>query len=156
MTDWANATEDDLLALVTSGEVESHYLDFKQKDALVARTDADKKRRCEELAKDVSAFAHADGGTLIYGVVEAGNPVCAQALKGFKGNAMTKETVAQLVQASPEPGVTGVKIREVQLKSQNPASDPGSTVFVVCVPQADTVHQETNCLMFSIVPEGPN
>jgi len=58
--------EEDIQNLITSGARESQILEFKACDALEKK---DSKRR--ELAKDVSAFANATGGTIVYGLIES-------------------------------------------------------------------------------------
>jgi len=91
--DWHNATEQNLLALVHNGDSESHYLDFKQRDALLANADGEKKRRLAEVSKDISSFAHADGGTIIYGMEEAGDPAVATRLRGFRSARLPSPTL---------------------------------------------------------------
>ena len=57
-------TPSDLAYLAQAGVSESHYLDFKA--AAVGGADDDRR----EFLADVSAFANAAGGDIIYGVVE--------------------------------------------------------------------------------------
>ncbi|MDD5039496.1 MAG: ATP-binding protein [Dehalococcoidales bacterium] len=57
-------TEEDLQALIDNPVVEHKTLEYKQ--ALPSDSDADKK----EFLADVSSFANASGGDLIYGIIE--------------------------------------------------------------------------------------
>jgi hypothetical protein len=63
-------TLNEIQALITSGENESKYLEFKESRALPEKTT---NRFREELSKDVSSFANSAGGKIIYGVAE--NPL---------------------------------------------------------------------------------
>ena len=56
--------EDDLLALISAGESEGKYIDFKQN--LILNSDSAKK----EFLADISSFANAVGGHLIFGMSE--------------------------------------------------------------------------------------
>lgn len=134
MTDWRRAREQDLRDLITDKEQESHYLDFKRRESLLT---VDKQKRRVDLGKDVSSFAHADGGTIIYGMIEEGAPGVADGLAGFSAVEMSKERLTQLIQTSTSPPVSGVFVRPVELTQ----SDPGKWAYVVSVPQAETVHQ---------------
>jgi hypothetical protein len=133
--DWTTATERHLLNLIRNGDTETHYLDFKRPDTLIAQTAGEKKKRLEDVSVQVSSFAHADGGAIIYGMEESGNPPVATRLRGFRANEM------QLIQTVPQPGVSGVYVNSVRLRSQNAASDPGTSAFVVVVPQSNTIHE---------------
>lgn len=134
MTDWTHPTEADLRALIANHEQESHYLDFKDCRSL---STADKNKRRQELGKDVSSFAHAEGGTIIYGMEEVGKPGIATHLQGLSPEEMTKETLTQLIQASTSPPIAGVRIHPVALTQ----SDPGTWAFVVTIAQATTPYQ---------------
>lgn len=134
MTDWSHPTEADLQALIANHEQESHYLDFKDCRKLLTQ---DKDKRRQELGKDVSSFAHADGGTIIYGIEEVGKPGIATKLQGFSPDEMTKETLTQRIQVSTYPSIAGVRIHPVALTQ----SDPGTWAFVVTIAQATTPYQ---------------
>ncbi|MGY2915787.1 AlbA family DNA-binding domain-containing protein [Bradyrhizobium sp. USDA 3262] len=58
--------EAELIALHTGGVKESLHLEYKASDA-VNKRDSQKKL---EMARDVSAFANADGGQIVYGMTE--------------------------------------------------------------------------------------
>jgi len=67
----------DIQSLVTNGDEERRTLDFKRD--LPGNTDKDKN----ELRADVTSFANAGGGDLIFGVDEAGG--VATAVPGLPG-----------------------------------------------------------------------
>ncbi|WFU77402.1 ATP-binding protein [Bradyrhizobium sp. CIAT3101] len=60
------STEEQLKALVDDVVKESLHIEYKASDAVDKRDDRKKK----EIARDVSAFANADGGQIIYGMKE--------------------------------------------------------------------------------------
>ncbi len=70
-------TEEDLQALVSNSVVERKTLEYKQ--ALPGNSDRDKK----EFLADVSSFANASGGDLIYGIIEDKKTGTPKALEGL-------------------------------------------------------------------------
>ena len=58
--------DDDLQLIIESETQESLHLDFKNSAALT-RTDRSKT----DISKDISSFANSDGGTIVYGLIEA-------------------------------------------------------------------------------------
>src|ERR1700730_9434315 len=60
----AEATKEDVLALLSNEVTEDRSLDYKQ--ALPGNADAERK----EFLADVSSFANAAGGDIVFGVVE--------------------------------------------------------------------------------------
>ena len=83
--------EADLLALIRDQVQESLTLDYKASPAL-DRTDQKKN----EVARDVSAFANSAGGTLVYGMVEAGH-LPAHLDAGFAPQDITREWLEQVI-----------------------------------------------------------
>lgn len=79
-----NFTQADLQKLIDNQVEESTYLDFKSAPSLEK---SDKKRG--EIGKDVSAFANADGGIIIYGMKEQDH--VADSFSFIDGNVFTKE-----------------------------------------------------------------
>lgn len=132
--DWKQATEQDLIDLIDNKQQENHYLDFKRRESL---TETGRDERRKELGKDISAFAHADGGTIIFGMEEEGKLGEAARLAGFTQSELTKERLTQLIQTSTEPPVIGVFVHPIELQDR----DKGKWAFVVTIPQATTCHQ---------------
>lgn len=126
-------TKERLLALIANKVEEHTGLDYKAAEALDG-TD----RRKIEITKDVSAFANAAGGTIIYGIKEHDDPALAhlpKSLDPVKAAAFSRERLDQIV-GSVRPKIDGVKISSV------PVDAAGSEVcYVVEIPQGATAHQ---------------
>lgn len=121
--DW---TEQDLLQLIKDQVGESLTLDYKESGAL-QRTDGKKN----ELSKDVSAFANAAGGVLVYGMREDGHvPIGLD--DGLDPNEVSKEWVEQVVNSRIARRIAGVRVRQVPLSG--PQS--GRVAYVVYVPSS--------------------
>ncbi|MCU1500472.1 MAG: hypothetical protein JWM47_4425 [Acidimicrobiales bacterium] len=114
-------TEEALQNICTEQWSETQTLDFK---AIPPKNDADGKR---EFCKDISAFANADGGDIIYGISDkAGN---ANALKGITdctGDGL-KRRLLQTLEAGVEPRVQGIQMESFPLTA-------GGFVFIVRIP----------------------
>jgi predicted HTH transcriptional regulator len=115
-----------LQELCDRSEEESQTLDFKQ--TLPGKEDKDKT----EFAKDVCAFANADGGTLIYGIAEAdGKASKVLAIQGIKSSDIEQRRLRSIVASRIEPPVTGISMRIVEMQNglalllQVPASFDG-------------------------------
>lgn len=121
--DW---TEQDLLQLIVDQVGESLTLDYKESGAL-QRTDGKKN----ELSKDVSAFANAAGGVLVYGMREDGH-VPIELDGGLDPNEISKEWVEQVVNSRIARRIAGVRVRQVPLSG--PRS--GRVAYVVYVPSS--------------------
>src|SRR6218665_2307135 len=119
--DWS---EQDLLELIKLGVPEGLELDYKQSDAL-QRSDAKKN----ELSKDVSAFANAAGGVLVYGMREDGHiPISLDA--GLDPNEISKEWLEQIINSKIQRRIDGVRVNQVVLSE----TSPGNVAYVVCIP----------------------
>ncbi len=116
-----NIREADLLRLVTDSVRESGTLEYKQ--AWMAGSSDGEKR---EFLADVSAFANAEGGDIVYGI-EARDGV-AQTVSGLEGFSPDKEQLRaeQLLAAGLDPRLSAVAFRALPLAS-------GRTVFIVRV-----------------------
>lgn len=121
--DW---TEQDLLQLIVDQVGESLTLDYKESGAL-QRTDGKKN----ELSKDVSAFANAAGGVLVYGMREDGH-VPIELDGGLDPNEISKEWVEQVINSRIARRITGLRVRQVPLSG--PRS--GRVAYVIHVPSS--------------------
>ena len=113
---------------------ESLTLDYKSGEALHKENG-----RNSEIAKDVSAMANAAGGIIIYGISEHTRPELQHRPAGFAPvdrRVCSKETLEQVISSNIQPRISGIKIFPVTL----PGS-PRHVVYVVSIPQSDTVHQ---------------
>jgi len=117
-----DAHEEHVRSLIPEGTAEGPYLDFKRE---LPRLDAAGRH---ELLADVSAFANAGGGDLVYGVDEDGEGRAAAVLP-LNGN---PDEEARRIQDSIfngiEPRVPGIQVRTVAVA--------GAFVLLVRVPQS--------------------
>lgn len=121
--DWKEA---DVLSLITNGVKESLELDYKQ-CASLQRTDGKKK----EISKDVSSFANAAGGTIVYGMVEDGQlPISIDT--GYDPKDISKEWLDNVISSTISPRLEQVYINQVELHTTH----PGKVMYVVEIPQA--------------------
>jgi hypothetical protein len=118
--------EEDIISLVENKIEESINLDYKECRSLDS-TDGKKN----EISKDVSAFANAAGGTIVYGVKEEGH-VPAAIDNGFNPREISKEWLEQVIDSKIQPKIEGVIINPVELTTIN----PGHFIYVVFIPQA--------------------
>ena len=118
-------TEADLLELVSDGAPESKTLEFKRQ--LPGRTDGEKK----EFLCDVSSFANALGGDLIYGISETNGQ--AQELVGARIENPDGETLRleNLIRDGIEPRIPGLQVHCLPLSDARYA-------FLIRVPRSWT------------------
>lgn len=119
-----NWTEADLLKIVAANDKEDRHLDYKACDSL--RKNDDGKKR--ELAKDVSAFANSDGGTIVYGIREVGADKRLAMDSGYDPADIPPEWIEQVVMGRVRPALRGLRVNPVTLAS-------GKVAYVVYVPQ---------------------
>jgi hypothetical protein len=134
--------EDDVLQLIDQKIKESSNIDYKGCAALRTQGFAyDKKtkkykRRDKvqtrehmvfEISKDVSAFANADGGTIIYGTVEDDNVPVEIDEYPFDPSEVTKEWLEKVIDSNIKRKVEGVRINQIELTRSN----PGKVIYVV-------------------------
>jgi len=100
-----------LNGLIATAVGESKYIEYKRE--LPGRTDGDKK----EFLFDVSSFANADGGDILYGV-EAPNGV-PTSLVGLEKTEVDAQTLRceQQVQAGIDPRIPGLRFHPIDLAS---------------------------------------
>jgi len=105
---------------------ESTTLEYKASPAV------DKSNK-EEIAKDISAMANAEGGQFVYGMTEANNlPAGLDA--GVNPKPYDGLWFEQVIQQNVTPKIEGLKILLIPLAG-------GNNAIVVTVPQSTTVHQ---------------
>lgn len=121
----------DLQSLIDNEIEESTELEYKSSFAM------ENPKWKEELAKDVSAMANANGGIIIYGIREKeggnGHSVPSEVLPiSYKD--MSKDKLSQLLSSNIRPIVENVEITVVPF-------DDNSGCFIVEIPQSSTAHQ---------------
>jgi hypothetical protein len=112
---------DDLQRLIDDGVLEKKRLDYKLQ--FTGNSDGDKK----ELLYDLSSFANAGGGYLIFGMREQnGTPV---SIEGIDPDAVDREKLRmeQLLQTGVEPRIPGITMHNIPL-------DNGKAAFIVHIP----------------------
>jgi hypothetical protein len=134
MTEW---NEQKIAEMIANGIEENSELDWKQSQSLIdCKKGSDKPRN--ELAKDVSSFANAGGGVLIYGVSEEPDPPHKPV--GFDEGcdvSFSKETIESILLTRIHPKIPDLKIFPVSLDSNK----PGKYAYVIEIPQSHTIHQ---------------
>jgi hypothetical protein len=129
MSEW---TKQRLEQMIADGVEENLSLDYKRAGAL-AKAD-DKKR---EVTKDVSSFANASGGLLIYGIAEFADEHkkhLPERIDPIQRTEISKEWLDQVIQTI-QPRIKGIIIHPVII------SELKNTVcYVVEVPQSHTAH----------------
>jgi hypothetical protein len=126
----------DLRRLIRDEVPESAYLEYKSGGA-IAPTERAKK----EIGKDISSFANAGGGTLIYGMEERDNkPVNMDGVdKKFD-----REWLDQVILTRIQPRVGGVRINVIPLPGK------GKSAYVVWIPQSERgPHQASDKRFYS-------
>lgn len=113
----------DILALVANREEERRTIDFKRE----LPGNADKDRN--ELRADVTSFANASGGDLIFGVAEeAGVATAVPGLVEVDADAEIRR-IESMIQSSVDPRVPGVESRKIDMPG-------GAPVILVRVPKS--------------------
>jgi predicted HTH transcriptional regulator len=127
--------EEDVQDLITSGARENQFLEFKACDALEKK---DSKRL--ELAKDVSAFANAAGGTIVYGLIESASTHEAERIDhGYDPSNISELWIEQVIDSKIQARIDGLVIKPVALKASG-----GKVLYVVCIPASDRAPHMAN------------
>jgi hypothetical protein len=121
--DFESLDERDLESLITGKVQEGRDLDYKRD--LPGDTSGEKR----EFLKDVSSFANAAGGFLIFGVKEeSGEPKEIVGVSDIDADS-TKLRLEQIIQSGIEPRIPGVRTLPIKLKD-------GKAVFVIHIPRS--------------------
>jgi Schlafen, AlbA_2 len=117
----------DLERLVTDDVQESLTLDYKDAGALGRNS-----QQRNELCKDVSAFANAAGGQIVYGIQETNHhPQRVQDADAVDSAQVSREWIEQVIDSGVQPRVAGLQIQPIDVA-------PGRAAYVLTVPQATT------------------
>jgi hypothetical protein len=112
-------------SLIDNGIEESINIDFKASGAL-SKEDSKKK----EISKDVSAFANANGGIIIYGLTEKNHK--ADSFSFIDGNVFTKEWLEQVISTTIQRGIEGLKIFPIRHNG-----NINESIYVVQIPESN-------------------
>ncbi|MES2973279.1 MAG: ATP-binding protein [Pseudomonadota bacterium] len=121
----------DLEKIIQNAEAESLHLEFKRAAAL-GRSDGQKK----ELVKDVTGFANANGGLLIYGIAEGKQDgvVVATAFDPVLDETLNSDWIHSVLRNSTDPPFSGFHVNEISI-------EPGKRVLAIEIDAAGTAHQ---------------
>src|SRR6266850_60123 len=119
-------SEPRLLRMIEDKTRESAKLDYKRAAAL-----GKQDRLKIEISKDVSSFANAGGGTIIYGIAED-EAHEAERVDGVDPKEISKEWLDDIISSRIQRRIDGVKIHVVDLSGDH----AGRVAYVVEVPQS--------------------
>jgi len=123
--------EEDIQRLIDNQIQESTNLDYKRCGALIENDRQKKQKIIEELSKDLSSFANAEGGTIIYGVIED-NHLPKDIDEGFDPALVKREWLEDVIDSNVRPKIEGLRIKQIVLKNKN----PGRVIYVIYIPQS--------------------
>lgn len=118
-----NYSIDDIYDLIRNEVEENIHLDYKEARAL-GKDDTKKA----DITKDVSSFANADGGIIVYGVAEEDHK--PKVIIPIDGKTFTKEWLENIIQQI-QPRIDGVKIFPIRIDS-----DIEKSIYVVQIPRS--------------------
>ena len=142
-----NWTEEDIQKYIDDEIDEHQTLEFKSAGAFIKSPPDIRKKKIDEITKDVSAMANADGGILIYGIHEHQDPKrksTAGYIDWIDRSEFSPEWLQQIInQIRPE-----LKVKIHVVKN---GSDPNKVVYVVDIPKATTAHQSNHHVYYKRV-----
>jgi hypothetical protein len=100
---------------------ESLYLDYKGSPAL-------SKKKKDEIIKDVTSFANADGGTIIYGVSEEGH-LPKEIDGGVENEHINREWIDQILSTNISPIIDGITINQIPYTETH-------SLYVITIPKS--------------------
>lgn len=118
----------DIDQLIKDGIGEDLHLEYKRSEAL-GKKSIDRN----ELSKDVSAFANADGGRIIYGVSEKDHKP-EKRDDGVDPKEFSKEWIDQVLGSTISPRINGLIITPIN-------ADNGNLYYVIDIPKSSKAHQ---------------
>jgi predicted HTH transcriptional regulator len=107
-------------ALIDTQVQESLHLDYKDSRAL--------GNKASEITKDVSAFANADGGAIVYGVMEP-NHVPVKIDERVDHHKLSHEWLEQIVRSRITPRMDGLRIAPIRLTTYK-------SIYAVHIPKS--------------------
>lgn len=120
----------DIESLVSNSVAEGRFIEYKQQ--LPGGSDEDKR----EFLADVSSFANAGGGDLIYGIVEkrdaagkpTGTPEQVDGLAGVNADAEIRR-LDEIIRAGIDPRIPGIRVRNID-------GFPSGPVLLIRIPKS--------------------
>lgn len=127
-------TIEDIKDLIHNEIEESRNLEYKGARAL-SKTDG----KTNEISKDVSSFANANGGIIIYGIKEydeKGKNHLPERIDPIDRTKFSKEWLEHIINSKIQPKIKGVEIDPVSISESE-------VVYVVKIPKSTTAHQSS-------------
>lgn len=116
----------DVQRLIDLKEKESAYMEYKESGAL-----QNNDRSKNEVSKDISAFANAGGGIIIYGIIEE-NGIPAAIDDGFNPSEIDKEWLDQVINSRIRRKIEGIKINQIPLDKAR----GDRVIYLIYIPQS--------------------
>ena len=114
-------TKQEIQRLIDDEIQESLHLDYKDSRAL-------SKKKKDEIIKDVTSFANADGGMIIYGVVEEGH-LPKEIDGGVENTSMSREWIDQILTTNINPIIAGIEINQIPISESH-------SIYVINIPKS--------------------
>lgn len=129
------------------GTTEALTLEFKSYRALVPDNQKDRAERIRDVSKDVAGMANEQGGSIIFGLDEAGDGPFRRAVaveEGFsKEHGVSREWLLQIMRDHINPPLTELDAVDVPLNTER-----SRFALVALVPQARGVARQTDDMLF--------
>ena len=125
----------DIESLIANQVEENINLDYKSAKSL----DASSEKKTE-ISKDITAFANANGGTIIYGVKEFDEKEkrhLPERIDPIKRKDFSKERLEQIINSIITPRINNIEIIPVELNDTD-------VLYIINIPKSDTAHQATD------------
>jgi hypothetical protein len=116
--------------LIQNKVEENLNLEYKSAPAL----NKNDQKKINEISKDVSAFANANGGILIYGILEKNH--LPTTIDPIKRTDVQKEWLEQKIQDCIRPKINGIIIHPITIDN-----DSDKVIYLLEIPQSSTAHQ---------------
>ncbi len=106
-------TEEDMQSLIDNSVSEGKTIEYKQ--SLPSKSDSDKK----EFLADISSFANASGGDLIYGIIEDRDNGVPKTVGGLTIDNIDREIsrLDSMIREGIKPRILGITIKSVKLSN---------------------------------------
>ena len=114
-------SKDEVQRFIDDEIQESLHLDYKDSRAL-------SKKKKDEIVKDVTSFANADGGMILYGVIEEGH-LPKNIDGGVDNTSIDREWIDQILSTNISPIVDGIQINQIPLSGIH-------SLFVINIPKS--------------------
>ncbi len=132
--------DEDFVLSLPSGENDQ----FERKGTLMldVTAGANEGKARDELAKQLSAFANAGGGQIIYGLTDDGSVDSGGVSEAIRGS--TKEWLEDLIPGLTDFEIVGVNVKPIASESTQSQLEKGKALYIVDVPDSDRApHQST-------------